>query len=134
MGEVAGLLRRAGLRPTTQRRIIVTDLIDRTGTPTALELHALLRDAGHRVGLSTVYRTLGALAEAGVVHTFPRRNEVAFRRCADGPHQHLICLSCGRIEDLAPPQLDAAAGSLAYPAGFTVQGRRTDVYGVCAAC
>ncbi|WP_422630990.1 Fur family transcriptional regulator [Sediminivirga luteola] len=133
-GEAAGVLCQVGLRPTAQRRIVLVSLLHCSSALTAQELHGRLRDGGRPVGLSTIYRTLWALADAGALHTFARMNEVAFRRCADGPHEHLICLRCGRIDDVPPAGPAPPGSSRADTAGFTVQSRRTDVYGICASC
>lgn len=133
-GEVDRVLRQAGLRPTVQRRIILANFLHCSSARTAQELYAQLRGHGRPVGLSTIYRTLWALADAGALHTFARLDEVAFRRCADGPHEHLICLRCGRIDDVTPAGPLLSDSSPAEMAGFTVRSRRADVYGVCASC
>lgn len=132
--EVTELLRRAGLRPTAQRRTVLAGLLDCPGPMTAQELHARLRRTGRSVGLSTVYRTLTALAESGSLHTFARHHELAFRRCTERLHEHLICTRCGRIDDLAAAEGRSAGSTLAELVGFTVHSRRTDFYGVCPSC
>lgn len=109
-------------------------MIERTDALTAQELHAHLRHDGHAVSLNTVYRTLGALAEAGAVHTFPRRGEIAFRRCGDAQHQHLICTRCGRVDDVTADGIGRWVAALARSSGYTVRGHRTDVYGICPSC
>src|SRR5699024_6684384 len=57
-------LREAGLRATRQRLTVLEALRARQDIVTAQDLHAELRAAGEPVGLTTVYRTLAALAQA----------------------------------------------------------------------
>lgn len=101
---------------------------------TAQELHDQLRRDRRAVSLNTAYRTLGALAEAGAVHAFPREGETAFRWCSDSHHLHLICERCGRVDDVSAEEVDERVGSVARAAGYTVRRHRTDVYGICRSC
>ncbi len=66
--DYEGLLAEHGLRPTRQRVAVLGALASRDDA-TAQQIHALLVDAGERVGLATVYRTLKSLSESGVVDT-----------------------------------------------------------------
>src|SRR2546423_750365 len=66
---------------TRQRRAVTGALAEQPGFVSAQALHAQLQAAGHQVGLSTVYRTLHALAEAGSVDTVRGEGgEELFRR------------------------------------------------------
>ena len=52
----------------TRQRGAVAALLDRVdGFHSAQDLHAMLREEGDRVGLTTVYRTLQAMADDGEV-------------------------------------------------------------------
>src|SRR4029453_16392937 len=55
------------LRNTKQRSAVSAVLADAEGFHSAQDLHAMLRDRGERVGLTTVYRTLQGLADAGEI-------------------------------------------------------------------
>lgn len=132
--EVARALRAAGLRPTAQRRAVLTMMMACARALTAPELHDQLRRDGYAVSLNTAYRTLGALAGVGAIHTFAREGEIAFRWCSANRHLHLICDRCGRVEDVSADGIDGSVASLARSAGYTVRGHRTDVYGTCSSC
>lgn len=127
-------LREAGLRATRQRTTVLKALHDRPESVTAQELHAELRATGEPVGLTTVYRTLSALAEAGFLDAFHRDGEQAFRRCSEDHHHHLICQTCHRVEELAAEEVERWVDGVASRRGFRVTGHRADVFGVCAAC
>ena len=56
----------------TRQRGAVAALLDRVdGFHSAQDLHAMLREEGDRVGLTTVYRTLQAMADDGEVTATP---------------------------------------------------------------
>jgi len=127
-------LRDAGLRATRQRLTVLEALRGRDDAVTAQDLHAQLRTAKEPVGLTTVYRTLTALAEADFVDTFTRDGEQAFRLCSDTHHHHLVCEVCGRVEELEADLVEEWVAGIAARRGFTVTGHRADIFGICAAC
>ncbi|MGH3665771.1 MAG: Fur family transcriptional regulator [Egibacteraceae bacterium] len=129
-----GALRDAGLRATRQRLSVLESLRERPDAVTAQDLHAELRRAGESVGLTTVYRTLTALAEAGFLDVFTRDGEQAFRRCGEVHHHHLVCETCNRVEELSAEEVESWVNHAAARHGFTVTGHRADIFGICAHC
>lgn len=127
-------LRDAGLRATRQRRTVLGALRDRQDAVTAQDLYAELRAADERVGLTTVYRTLTALADAGFLDTFVRDGEQAFRLCSEDHHHHLVCELCNTVVELESDQVEQWVSSVARRRGFRVTGHRADIFGVCADC
>ena len=55
------------MRPTRQRVVVLTELMGERNDVTAQQLYERLRARGERLGLATVYRTLGLLANEGVI-------------------------------------------------------------------
>jgi Fur family ferric uptake transcriptional regulator len=131
---VVQALRDAGLRPTRQRLSVLESLRDRPDAVTAQDLHAELRRAGAAIGLTTVYRTLTALADAGLLDVFTREGEQAFRNCADVHHHHLVCEACNKVEELSADEVEAWVHQAADRHGFTVTGHRADIFGICGDC
>jgi Fur family transcriptional regulator, ferric uptake regulator len=86
------------------------------------------------VGLATVYRTLTALADAGLLDSFTREGEQAFRICGDAHHHHLVCETCSRVEEITGEEVERWVGEVAARRGYRVTGHRADIFGVCAAC
>lgn len=124
----------AGLRPTRQRTAILAALTKQQRPVTAQELHALLRRKSGP-GLATVYRTLQALADAGVVRTFQTPAlEVAYKVCAPGHHHHLICTSCGRVEEIPSCEVGPWARTVAKKRGYSVTAHQADIMGLCPDC
>ena len=85
------------MRPTKQRAAVSAVLDELAEFRSAQDLHALLRQRGENVGLTTVYRTLQALADAGEVDVLRADDgEAVYRRCSSGHHHHMVCRNCGR--------------------------------------
>ena len=127
-------LRDAGLRPTRQRLSVLESLRNRPDAITAQDLHSELRGAGASVGLTTVYRTLTALAEAGLLDVFTRDGEQAFRRCGVSHHHHLVCETCNKVEELSADEVEDWVHQAADRHGFEVTGHRADIFGICGDC
>lgn len=127
-------LREAGLRATRQRTTVLDALRGRPDAITAQELHSELRADGEPVGLTTVYRTLASLADAGLLDAIPRDAEQAFRLCSEDHHHHLICEMCNRVDELAAEEVERWVDAVASRRGFQVTGHRADIFGTCADC
>lgn len=109
-------------------------LLDGHDRPVAAqELWALMRAAGDSTGLATVYRALHALAAAGLVHQFHHDTETTYRACGPGRHDHLVCRSCGRVQERRAAKLDPRLSQLSQD-GFTVEDCLIEIVGRCSTC
>jgi Fur family ferric uptake transcriptional regulator len=129
------LLEAAGVRPTRQRVTVLGELMRERDDVTAQELHERLRARGERLGLATVYRTLGLLAQAGVVDALSHHPaELCYRWCGEGHHHHLVCTSCHRVVEIEECELDPWLDRLAERHGFASVAHRLEVSGLCPDC
>ena len=124
----------------TRQRGAVAALLDRVdGFHSAQDLHAMLREEGDRVGLTTVYRTLQAMADDGEVDVMrPPGGEHLYRRCSQGHHHHLVCRSCGTIADVDCALGEAPCLTPSDPVGsvdgFVVDEAEVVYWGLCPEC
>ena len=133
--EAERVLGGVGMRPTAQRVGVLAELMRDQDDVTAQELHERLRARGERLGLATVYRTLNALAEEGVIDALTHHpGELCYRWCGDEHHHHLVCSSCHRVVELAQCDLDPWLDRIAAEHGFVATDHRLEVAGVCAGC
>jgi len=124
-----------GVRSTRQRNAIAALLQDIEEFRSAQELHAALRSDGDRVGLTTVYRTLQSLADAGDLDVMrPPGGEHLYRRCSDGHHHHLVCRSCGATVEVLGPTVETWADKVAAEHGYTDVAHTLEIFGTCPAC
>ena len=126
----------AGVRATRQRGAIVglLDTIDEFRS--AQELHDELRRRGENIGLTTVYRTLQALAAAELVDMVRTdTGESVYRRCAaPHHHHHLVCRSCGAAVEVSGREVEAWAADVAADHGFSDVSHTIELFGNCADC
>ncbi|HEV7897976.1 MAG TPA: transcriptional repressor [Planosporangium sp.] len=125
----------AGSRNTRQRGAVSALLAEVEGFHSAQELHAMLRSRGAAVGLTTVYRTLLALADAGEIDVMQTPGgENLYRRCSDGHHHHLVCRSCGRTVEVLGPAVETWAEKVAAQHGYADVSHTLEIFGTCPAC
>jgi Fur family transcriptional regulator, ferric uptake regulator len=133
--QAAGLLEGVGVRPTSQRVIVLTELMGERNDLTAQQLHQRLRSRGERLGLATVYRTLGLLAEEGVIDSLSHRpGELCYRWCGEGHHHHLVCSGCHQVVELDECELEPWLERISAAHGFVATGHRLEVSGLCGDC
>ena len=124
-----------GLRPTRQRRAVAAALDGSDGFRSAQEIHETLRSAGDNVGLSTVYRALQAMADAGEIDVLRSdAGEAAYRKCSDSHHHHLVCRSCGRTVEVEGPTVEKWTRAVAGEHGFTELSHTLEIFGTCSSC
>lgn len=123
------------LRNTRQRSAVSALLAEVEGFHSAQELHAMLRNRGERVGLTTVYRTLQGLADSGDVDVMrPPGGEHVYRRCSEGHHHHLVCRSCGSTVEVEGPAVESWAQRVADQHGYADVSHTLEIFGTCPAC
>ena len=122
-------------RPTRQRRAIAAAMETFDDFRSAQEIHALLSSAGDRVGLSTVYRTLQALADAGEIDSLRTESgENIYRRCSATHHHHLVCRSCGATVEVEGPAVEKWTRSVAAAHGYREVSHTLEIFGTCGDC
>ncbi len=125
----------AGTRPTRQRRAVAACLAGFEDFRSAQEIHELLRGNGENVGLSTVYRTLQALADAGEVDVLRAEDgETRYRRCSGTHHHHLVCRECGRTVEVEGPTVERWATAIAEEHGYAAVSHTLEIFGLCPEC
>jgi Fur family ferric uptake transcriptional regulator len=112
----------------------VLDAIEASGGRfTAVELFQRARRASPRLGLATTYRTLELLRRTGSLHALSGEGRPAYVRCSPEHHHHLVCLSCGSVEDTdlctTPSQR-----ALTRKHGFRAESHELEIYGTCKDC
>ncbi|HUR50510.1 MAG TPA: Fur family transcriptional regulator [Mycobacteriales bacterium] len=124
------------MRPTKQRTAVAAALASLDGFTSAQSLHEALRARGDQVGLTTVYRHLQALADAGEVDALrTAEGETVYRRCQEEDHHHhLVCRSCGATVEVSGPAVESWAAAVAAEHGYTDVTHTLEVFGTCPAC
>jgi Fur family ferric uptake transcriptional regulator len=121
----------------TRQRAAVSALLDRlVDFRSAQEIHEELRRSGEGIGLTTVYRTLQALADSGEVDVLRiGAGEAVYRRCETADHHHhLVCRRCGTAVEIDGPAVESWAQRVADEHGFTELSHTVEIFGLCRDC
>jgi len=122
-------------RRTRQRTAVAEILTELPEFRTAQEIHSELRRSGDRIGLTTVYRTLQSMTEAGELDALRTADgETAYRRCSVEHHHHLVCRSCGRTVEVTGPAVERWASAVAEQHGFRDVSHDLEIFGTCGDC
>ncbi|GAB2931101.1 Fur family transcriptional regulator [Streptomyces mayteni] len=123
-------------RSTRQRAAVAAALAEVDEFRSAQELHDMLKHRGASVGLTTVYRTLQSLADAGEVDVLRTSDgESVYRRCStDDHHHHLVCRSCGKAVEVEGPAVERWADTVAQEHGFVDVRHTVEIFGTCGDC
>ena len=121
---------------TRQRVAVREELAREAAFRSAQDVHARLRAAGTRIGLTTVYRALQSMADTGEVDVLRQPDgESVYRRCSTPRHHHhLVCRKCGRTVEVDGPAVERWADKVAAEHGFSDVEHTVEVFGTCAGC
>ena len=87
------------------------------------------------IGLATVYRVLTQFEQAGILVRRNFESGKALYELNEGePHDHLLCLSCGKVEEFSDAQIEVRQREIAAQYGYELIERAMSLYGLCADC
>jgi Fur family ferric uptake transcriptional regulator len=127
-------LRDFGLK-VTEPRMRVLRLLRDSGQRhwTADDLHRALVAEHSDIGLATVYRVLTQLEQAGILQRSRFDTERAVYELASAEHHdHLVCVSCGRVEEFHDPDIERRQREIAAERGFELVEHTLALYGQCS--
>lgn len=137
--DVAAARLAAARQRATAGRLAIVEVLAGAGQPlTIREIIRRRRD----LALSSAYRNLAVLEGARVVRkvlTGGDRARYELTEDLTRHHHHLVCASCGAVEDFSAPsplerKVEEAMAQAAARAGFTPQAHRIDLIGLCRSC
>lgn len=123
-----------GFKLTPQRIEILKFLEGNTSHPTAEDIYREIKKKYPTVSFATVYNTVEALKKRGEILEVtidPERKHFDPNTVA---HHHIICGSCGKIEDVFEDYSDALKLPDKVLDKFTTTGNHIDFYGICKDC
>ncbi|HEY8242404.1 MAG TPA: ferric iron uptake transcriptional regulator, partial [Casimicrobiaceae bacterium] len=126
-------LRSAGLKATLPRlKIINVFEQSRVRHMTAEDVYKQLLADGLDVGLATVYRVLTQFEQAGLLirHHF-ETGKAVFELNDEKHHDHLVCLTCGRVEEFFDSEIEKRQIKIAKERGFTIHEHALYLYAEC---
>jgi Fur family peroxide stress response transcriptional regulator len=128
-------LQNAGMRVTPQRLEIYRMMATTKSHPTAQMIYNELRLRFPSLSLATVYNTLEAFVNLGIINVLGTAGDEAVHYDADtSPHINLACVSCHRVIDLPSKHVHALDQEISANSGYKLLGARVMYYGLCPEC
>jgi Fur family transcriptional regulator, ferric uptake regulator len=133
--KIAEILRRKNLSVTESRKKILSLFLQ---SADALTHGDIEKKAGEKFDRVTVYRTLQAFVEKGIIHTIPTAdNSILYALCKDcveghhhDDHVHFVCSNCHKticLDDVVSP-------TIILPPGYIAEDVQVVINGICKDC
>jgi Fur family ferric uptake transcriptional regulator len=129
-------LREHGLRFTPERRAILKAVYRTHDHFRAEDLEGRVRAGSKRVSRATIYRTLKHLAACGLLREVALGGKQTWFEHTLGHkhHDHLVCVSCGRVVEFLDDTLEQVQQRLCREHGFVPMSHRMRIMGLCRRC
>jgi Fur family ferric uptake transcriptional regulator len=126
-------LKSSGLKATLPR-IKILEVFQRSAQRhmTAEDVFKALLTEGSDIGLATVYRVLMQFEQAGLLtRSHFESGKSVFELNEGQHHDHLLCLTCGRVEEFYDAEIEKRQRTVAHVRGFDLQDHALALYAVC---
>ena len=125
-----------GLRRTGQRTKVLGVFLATEKHVTVQELHDLVRRKHKGIGYATVARTVKLMCESGLCRQVDFGDgALRYEHKYDHEHHdHLICVKCGKFEEIYSPKLERLQHELVRQYDYIQQSHKLDIFGLCPQC
>jgi Fur family ferric uptake transcriptional regulator len=126
-------LKSSGLKATLPR-IKILEIFQKSAMRhmTAEDVYKALLGEGADIGLATVYRVLMQFEQAGLLKRSHFESGKSVFELNEGQHHdHLVCLTCGRVEEFFDPQIEQRQRAIAIERGFELHEHSLALYAAC---
>lgn len=130
--EFERLCRSRRIRVTPQRLAVYRALAEDLSHPTAESVYGRLSKQLPGLSQATIYRNLQFFESENLIRRVSSPGAIGRFDANVGPHQHLLCRVCGRLEDISVPELHKAR--IPHIEGFKVEELDIRLVGLCGSC
>ncbi|MBH9551729.1 ferric iron uptake transcriptional regulator [Inhella gelatinilytica] len=126
-------IKNSGLKATLPR-IKVLEVFQRSSRRhlSAEDVYKILLAEDADIGLATVYRVLTQFEQAGLLHRNHFESGKAVFELNEGHHHdHLVCLTCGKVEEFFDEAIEQRQQAIARERGFALQEHSLSLYADC---
>jgi Fur family ferric uptake transcriptional regulator len=132
--DAGQMIRGAGLRVTASRRAVLEALHERSHASAEEVFREVARTVQH-TSLQSVYNALGDFADAGLVRRIePAGRAGLFELQRGDNHHHVVCSSCGAVEDVDCGVGEAPCLAPVDSRGFAIHTAEVTYWGICPSC
>jgi Fur family transcriptional regulator, ferric uptake regulator len=123
-------LKKAGLRMTQQRRLLLRVIAEADDHPDAKAIFHRAFAQDQTLSLSTVYRTMKVLEEQGAIERHAFDDGASRYEHADQTHHdHLIDLDTGQVIEFSSDEIERLQARIAAELGYEIVRHRLELYG-----
>jgi Fur family ferric uptake transcriptional regulator len=129
-------IKKQGLRRTEQRDLILETFLMTEEHMTSEDLYSIVSKQDPRIGLTTVYRTLKLLTDAGLAREvrFGDNKTYYEHHFNHEHHDHMICTECGVVIEFMSPDIESLQEQMASNLGFKATHHSLRMWGICSEC
>jgi Fur family transcriptional regulator, ferric uptake regulator len=138
--KLSSILNSGGGRLTKERLCLLRTLCDIEGHFHPYHVLDLLKAQGYNLSLTTVYRNLALLVQAGIIRRASMQEDtgtggVWYEHIWDHEHHdHLVCLHCGMKVEFSYPAIEVLQEAVAREHGFILESHHLELTGLCPDC
>lgn len=123
-------LRRAGVRITRPRQVIIDLMAGMDDHPDAMEIYRRAVAIDPTISLSTVYRTMKLLEGLGAIHRHAfEGGRARFEHAGGEHHDHLIDIETGDVIEFKSDRIEQLQNEIARELGYDIVHHRLELYG-----
>jgi len=128
-------LKKEAFRITSARRALVEMFFSHKKPLTIHQIFQLLKEKKVIVNKTTIYRELDFLVKYGFIHELQIANNIVHYELAEQDHHHhLICNTCGDIQDVILAAEQKLFNELLTTNNFQVNEHSLEFFGQCKNC
>jgi Fe2+ or Zn2+ uptake regulation protein len=128
----SALLGEVGIKSNPYREAIIEEMRTCKDHPTAEILFERLQTKYPELSFATVYNNLNLFLEKGILTRFFSKDRQAIYDFGDEPHHHLVCRSCGKVEDIEMTHVDLMLKRC--PGTWKLERSEAFFHGLCEKC
>lgn len=119
---------------TTEARLALIELVKRAEKP--VDAQYLIEHLQKEIDIDrvTVFRILNILTDHDILKKLEFGEGKARYEMNDQEHHHLICESCGAIEDVSDCNISGLEEEIGKKKGFYIKRHSLEFFGLCANC
>lgn len=129
--EYSDFLEENGIRPSSQRILMLKYLSENKEHPTADKIYVDLSQTLPTISKATVYNNLKLFLNKGIINEVSIDNNEAHYDMVGKDHAHFICKECKKIKDL---EIEGLKINTSEIEDYDIQNQDIYLTGVCKSC
>jgi len=120
----------------TPARLMLLKLLEKTDKPLDVQtMIDYLSEKDIATDPATVFRIVQMFTEKGLTRQIQlQEGKFRYELLSKGDHHHLVCTTCGEIQDISDCNIDVLENHIEKKKNFKVTSHSLEFFGICANC